>query len=480
MAVNLSESSVEKGLSLLYKNVFGKEPVLRKLKGGGSSRSYYRLESPQHDSVIGVYGSDRKENEAFLNLDRLFASEGINVPEILAVSDDREFYLLQDLGDEDLLSRFETGDKINLAKQALEELVKLQNIPEEKWEKKVGFSEFGERLVKWDLNYFKYEFLKPCGVFFDEDRLEDDFEKLTDLLTRSSLELKGFMYRDFQSRNIMWHDGRLWFIDFQGGRKGPVVYDAVSFLWQSRAPFTFEEREESGRFYAGLMEKERKLNPGQMEKEILPMALFRTLQVLGAYGFRGLIERKPLFLKSIPKAIGNLMYLKDKGVLNDLPELSLVAERISNLDFSRYEEKEPEGLTVKVYSFSYKKGYPEDVSGNGGGFMFDCRGLPNPGRYDEYKKLTGRDREVIEFLEEKEEVKTFIENAWQVVRPSVKVYNDRGFTSLQVGFGCTGGQHRSVYSAEHFAERLKKEFPEITVHLIHREQGITEKSERSL
>lgn len=280
--------------------------------------------------------------------------------------------------------------------------------------------------------------------------------------------INGLMYRDFQSRNIMVKEGNFFFIDFQGGRKGPLAYDAVSFIWQAKAPFNIKEREELEEFYIGLL-KEKGYDETKIRNQINSILLLRTLQVLGAYGYRGLIEKKQHFIDSIPPALDNLKYLKEKGLLIEYPEIEKIANELKK---DRFEKVVPKDFTLQIFSFSYKKGYPEDKTGNGGGFMFDCRAIHNPGRYEEYKSLTGRDPEVIEFLENGEESKKFIQTAVDLVIPSIETYLRRGFTSLQVGFGCTGGQHRSVYCAEKFAEKIHELYPEVTILVNHREQSI--------
>ena len=267
----------------------------------------------------------------------------------------------------------------------------------------------------------------------------------------------------------MLKDDNLWFIDFQGARRGPLAYDAVSFIWQAKAPFSYEEREELGNYYAQELSSYG-YDKRSIEAQLYLMQIFRTLQVLGAYGFRGLIEKKAHFIESIPYAISNLSYLKEKGRLKDYPEIEKVAGKLILKNF--FPQKEEEGrLTLKVFSFSYKKGYPEDKSGNGGGFMFDCRAIHNPGRYEEYKQLNGKNKEVIEFLERSDEAKDFVKRALDIVSPSIERYLKRGFTSLQVGFGCTGGQHRSVYCAEKFAEVIGQLYPEVKIEIIHKEQN---------
>ena len=366
--------------------------------------------------------------------------------------------------------------------------VKLQSLPREVWEGAAGFRPFSKRLVSWDLNYFKYSFLKSAGVMFDEDALEDDFELFAADLMDYTRGCEGFMYRDFQSRNIMLaptaesgakegkpdiEASRPVFIDFQGGRRGPVVYDIVSLLWQAKAGFSSTLKRELTEYYFSLAEAAGVYDMPKMRESLPAYQLFRTLQVLGAYGFRGLVEHKSHFIESIAGGLRNL-----KEILDGNPALETRYKGIGRccralLADRRFGERVSDGrLRIEVFSFSYKKGYPEDLSGNGGGFMFDCRGMHNPGRYKEYVSLTGRDREVIDFLESRGEVQGFLSSACELVDKTVSVYLRRGFSNLQVGFGCTGGRHRSVYCAEHMAAHLAERFPEARIILRHREQGI--------
>lgn len=456
----------------LYKILYGVEAQEMKLEASGGDRVYSRLYSPYGPTVIGTAGSDIVENRAFVMLADVFRNHGIKVPQVLIADKDFHSYLQEDLGEESLLSLLSTEKRIELSKAALKELVALQTIDEKEWLPYVYASPFSKRMVMWDLNYFKYEFVKPCGAIFDEDRFEDDFERLSDKMSCYEPALWGFMYRDFQSRNILIKEEKPYFIDFQGGRKGPTLYDAVSFLWQAKAGFSKEERSVLLETYATAYSFARNIPKEKVLENVEQMALLRTLQVLGAYGFRGLVEKRSHFIESIPGALINLKELLEKGVLNPYPELKNVCRQLTESHYAS--QAKPAGLTVKIFSFSYKKGYPEDLSGNGGGFMFDCRGMHNPGRYDKYKPLTGLDRDVIDFLEERGEVQEFLQNAYRLVSPSVARYIERGFSSLQIGFGCTGGRHRSVYCAQHLAERLAEEFPGTRVELVHREQGITQ------
>lgn len=469
------KQEIKSALLQLFEETFKEKGYCEEMKGGGSNRRYFRLSSP-NNNVIGVYCDDLKENIDFINLSECLKASGIRVPSIINEDMERGIYLEEDLGNISLLDELESlqikdpEKKMELAKKALSELIRIQTIPESKWKDKVGYSPFGKRLVKWDLNYFKYDFLKPAGIKFDEEQLENDFENLEREITESNFE-EGLMYRDYQSRNIMMKDGELYFIDYQGARKGPLSYDAVSFIWQAKAPFSYEEREELSEYYIRELVKKGK-DGTQIRRQMEILEVFRTLQVLGAYGFRGLIEKKSHFMESLPKGIRNLSYLREKGRLDKYPEIKKISSVLSPEEFER--ETISDVLTVQVSSFSYKKGYPEDKSGNGGGYVFDCRALPNPGRYREYQNSTGRDKDVIEFLERKGEVEEFINKTIAIVRPSIEKYIERKFTSLHIGFGCTGGQHRSVYCAEKMADKIKGLYPQVRVVKLHREQNIKE------
>ncbi|MDE5975083.1 MAG: phosphotransferase, partial [Muribaculaceae bacterium] len=398
---DIKEETERDSLLHLYRMTSGEPGSIEALPSAGSDRRYFRITDAEGRSVVGCYGSDMTEDRCFVDLSRIFRNEGINVPEIYAADIEKGIYLQEDLGGTDLLSCLSGPDRMLLAEKSIRNLVGMQNVGEAKWAGAVFNHPFSERMVMWDLNYFKYDFLRPAGIPFDEGRLEDDFERLAEELTGYHASLSGFMYRDFQSRNIMIKDGEPYFIDYQGGRTGPMTYDVVSFLWQAKASFTKREREYLLDVYFAEMEKKRPDAIG-LRESVGGMVLLRTLQVLGAYGFRGLIEKKAHFIESIPGALLNLKELIAAGALRRYPELEKVANLCVESRFAR--KYESVGLTVKVFSFSYKKGYPEDLSGNGGGFMFDCRGMHNPGRYAEYRSLTGRDPEVIEFLESKGEV----------------------------------------------------------------------------
>ena len=307
---------------------------------------------------------------------------------------------------------------------------------------------------------------------FQEDKLENEFERLAYILLQN--RMNAFMYRDFQSRNVMVckkDDGTEvpYFIDFQGGRKGPVFYDVASFLWQAKANFHPDLREELVEVYLEELQKYMPVDRDLFYETLKHFVLFRTMQVLGAYGFRGYFEKKPHFLQSIPFAIDNLRHLL-KHASEDYPYLIEVLQKMTEMkQFKDVGVRKP--LVVRVMSFSYKKGVPADPSGNGGGFVFDCRAVNNPGKYERYTHFTGMDEPVIQFLEEDGEIKPFLDQAYQLVDFSVKRYMDRGFQNLMVSFGCTGGQHRSVYSAEKMAQHINEKFG-VEVQLIHREQNM--------
>ena len=464
----------------LYRSVFSAEPQsCAALTGSASNRKYYRL-SGEGGSCIGVVGTDVRENEAFLSIAEHFRTKGINVPEVYAVSEDKMAYIQEDLGDVVLFDMLTQARKTGEGMDRVEALLckTMAMLPKIQFEGADGLDftvcypqpSFDRRMVMFDLNYFKYCFLKPSGLEFDEVALQDDFEKFADDLLEHDTDT--FLYRDFNARNIMVCGDEPYFVDFQGGRRGPVFYDVASFAWQARAKFSDAQKESMLSAYLSAYSAYSSMDEQSFRSALRLFVLFRLLQVLGAYGFRGWVEHKANFVTSIPAAIDELKdWLTDPS--DRYPYLMQVLGRM--VELPRFKETLPEDgvLEVKVYSFSFKKGgIPHDPSGNGGGYVFDCRSIHNPGRYETYKKLTGRDEPVIRFLEEDGEIFGFLEHAYGVVDPHVETYMKRGFTSLMVCFGCTGGQHRSVYSAEHMAQHLAQKYPGIRVRLIHREQGI--------
>ena len=471
-------------LSLLFFEAVGKKAGEQTaLTASGSNRRYYRIESEDKTvSLIGVQGTSRDENHAFLYMAEHFMEKGLNVPKVLAVSDDEMNYVQQDLGNVLLFDYIAEGRKTgvfsikekDMLRETMRALARFQVIGAEEFDFNQCYPqpEFNLRSILWDLNYFKYCFLKATGLEFQEDKLENEFERLAYILLQN--RMNAFMYRDFQSRNVMVHkeeDGREvpYFIDFQGGRKGPVFYDVASVLWQAKANFHPDLREELVEVYLEELQKYMPVDRAEFYETLKHFVLFRTMQVLGAYGFRGYFEKKPHFLQSIPFAIDNLRHLL-KHASEDYPYLIEVLQQMTEMkQFKDVGVRKP--LVVRVMSFSYKKGVPADPSGNGGGFVFDCRAVNNPGKYERYTHFTGMDEPVIQFLEEDGEIQPFLEQAYQLVDFSVKRYMDRGFQNLMVSFGCTGGQHRSVYSAEKMAQHINEKFG-VEVQLIHREQNI--------
>jgi len=448
---------------------------VERLAGAGSNRSYYRFGFCSK-SCVGVVGTSADENRAFVYLAKLFHSKGLPVPEVHAVSGDYSCYLQDDLGSLSLFDAIKQGRESGSFSDGERALLTgaIAQLPRFQFEgaKSLDFSQcypqpsFNRRTVLWDLNYFKYSFLKLTGVEFREDLLENDFETLATALL--SEESDTFMYRDFQSRNVMVKEDKPYFIDFQGGRRGPIYYDVASFTGQAKANFPTGVKDELIRAYLDALKPYRDISEELFCEKLWLFSFFRTLQVLGAYGFRGYIEQKSHFVQSIPFAIKQLRALLP--TITQTPYLAAVLNEVAKLN--RFAPMpNTGGLIVTVTSFSYHKGIPNDPSGNGGGFVFDCRALPNPGRYDEYKQLTGCDRPVIDFFAQHREIYDFINETKPMVNRAVGVYMKRGFNSLMVSFGCTGGQHRSVFAAGQMAAHISQTFG-VKVVLNHREQKI--------
>src|SRR5574344_2147486 len=464
-------------LNVLFSRTFKEDATsIQKIAESGSNRRYQRMYCSSF-SVIGVYGESIRENKAFIAMSQHFKQCNINVPRVLAVSEDFHYYITDDLGQISLFDCLNQKDILPLLQKTISQLPVIQFEAGKTLDYSVCFpqSEFNKRTVFWDLNYFKYEFLTPSGIEFDEELLENEFELVSDILLKENDNT--FMYRDFQSRNVMIKDGEPWLIDFQGGRKGPVYYDVASFLWQAKANYPQSLREELLKEYIDALRAYQPVDEAYFYAQLRHFVLFRTMQVLGAYGFRGYFEKKPHFIQSVPFAIENLAKLLQEDY-PEYPYLCEVLRKLTNLKQFTDELKKRQ-LTVKVMSFAYKKGIPDDPSGNGGGFVFDCRAVNNPGKYERYKPFTGLDEPVITFLENDGEIFPFLEHAYALVDASVKRYMERGFTSLSICFGCTGGQHRSVYSAQHTAEHINKKFG-VKVELTHREQNIEKTFESKL
>lgn len=457
------------------------------ISASGSNRQYIRVTNDQGETYIRVHGTSREENHAFIGMSRHFLKQGLPVPRILSVSDDEMEYTQEDLGNTLLFDYIKKGRLTGVfseeEKAMLRRVMRLlahfqvEGARGLDWGLCYPIPCFNRDAVLWDLNYFKYCFLKPTGLEFREDKLELDFQRMADLLLQE--EDTSFLYRDFQSRNVMirakgegQEANEIYFIDYQGGRRGPKQYDVASFLWQAKANYPQSLRDELIDEYLDELATLEPVDRQAFKARLQLFVLFRTLQVLGAYGFRGYFEKKPHFIQSIPFAIENLrQWLRlNAEQAADFPYLSELLSQMTELkQFKDAGEKKP--LVVRIYSFSYKKGIPNDESGNGGGFVFDCRAVNNPGKYDRYMGLTGLDKPVIEFMENDGEIFPFLEAAERLVDASVKRYMERGFQNLMVSFGCTGGQHRSVYSAEHLGKHLNEKFG-VEVRITHREQNL--------
>ncbi len=472
------ELKIKDQLIRLFESHFKEEVTFfEQLPASGSYREYVRIKSVSHQ-VIGAYNLDIKENQAFLEFSAHFRNKNIPVPNIYAVNSNMDCYLQEDLGNTTLFDFISTtreneGFSIKIVdeyKKVLRELPRIQLVAGKDIDYSVCYPReaFDKQSMMWDLNYFKYYFLKLAKIPFDEQALEDDFQAFSDYLL--AVDNNAFLYRDFQSRNVMLKDDKVYFIDYQGGRKGALQYDLASLLYDAKANIPEAEREELLEFYLDELIQYKQLDREKFKSLFGGYVLIRIMQAMGAYGFRGFYEKKEHFLKSIPFALKNLETLLARNTIQvKLPELFKVLKAVTESAFLKTISPSNDRLTVRVSSFSYKKGIPHDPSGNGGGFVFDCRAIHNPGRYLEYKHLTGKDPQVQKFLEEKSTIASFMESVISLVSQSVEVYSSRGFSHLCVSFGCTGGQHRSVYAAEKLAEYLRNNYP-VTIVLQHIEQ----------
>ena len=459
---------------------FSKEPITRidRLPQAGSERHYFRLHTAKN-TYIATYGANIKENEAFIYFSNQFQLQQLSTPKILHCSADNKIYLQQDFGDISLLNQLEDNgfsDPIYLLyKKSLQQLAQLQVKADEviDYSKCLTNSEFGKQAIQADLLYFKYYFLDALRRPYDKQKLLNDFEVLSDFLSQT--EYKYFMFRDFQSRNIMvTPDSEVHFIDYQGGMKGAPQYDVASLLWQAKANLSDEWKQLLLEDYIEAFEKlvNRPVDRDLFRTQYNGYVLIRLLQVLGAYGFRGLFERKAHFLTSIPLALQNLQWFTNHHSLGlVLPEFTKVLELCSSeqviKEFTPLQATIDTPLIVEVNSFSFiQNGYPKDETQNGGGFVFDMRGILNPGRFDEYKHLSGLDKPVKDFLEQRTKMPDFLNSVYSMIDISVEEYIRRDFENLVINFGCTGGQHRSVYAAEAIARHLRNKF-KVNIELTH-------------
>ena len=463
----------------LFENYF-KQTVskIKLLPQSGSYRKYYRMKSKNY-SVIGTYNTDKKENIAFISFSKHFKSLNLHVPKIYVEDIENNIYLQEDLDDITLFDYIKNikNDKqyekkiLDIYKKILEQLVRFQIIGNKNldYTKCYPRAEFDEQSIMWDLNYFKYFMLKITKVPFDEQKLENDFNNLSNFLT--SADTNYFLYRDFQSRNIMLKDNLPFFIDYQGGRRGALHYDLASLLYDAKANIPQHIRNKLVEFYIIELQKYIDITRKAFFEHYYAYVLIRQLQALGAYGFRGLIEKKLHFIQSIPFALRNLKYIIQNNLNVEIPELNKAISYLINESEialkNNNKSSENNKLKVKVKSFSYIYGeIPKDNSEHGGGFVFDCRILQNPGREAKYRNFTGKDKEIIEYLEALPEVESFISNVYLIVSMAIKKYIQRDFNNLSINFGCTGGQHRSVYSAEKITKLIQENF-NIAVELEH-------------
>lgn len=471
-------------LEKLFERHFHAPPTqIRPLQGelGGSGRRIIRLSSGRV-SAIGILYSVREENEAFLKFSRHFRRHNLPVPEIYEEDLDQGAYLEEDFGDTTLfefLSRNRIGEQIHQpVVEAYRKVVAVLPRFQIGAAKDLDYSfcypraSFDRQSITWDLNYFKYYFLRLAAIPFNEQALEDDFERLTNFLL--SADCDYFLYRDFQSRNIMLRNGRPFFLDYQGGRKGALQYDIASLLYDAKADLPAELRRQLLDLYMDKVGEFIRFDRQEFLKYYYAYVYVRILQALGAYGFRGFYERKVHFLQSVPYALKNLRWLLHNVKLPiELPALMsafngmLASEKLQGL------ATDADNLTVRIVSFSFHRGWPKDESGHGGGFVFDGRSLPNPGREERFRALTGRDAPVIDYLNQQESVHQYMASVMSLVDASINNYQQRGFKNLMVCFGCTGGQHRSVYLAEQVAKRLRRRNG-LDVLLRHRELELAE------
>jgi aminoglycoside/choline kinase family phosphotransferase len=437
------------------------QPVQGEL--GGSGRKIIRL-AAKGASAIGILYGIREENVAFLEFSRHFRRHGLPVPEIYGEDLDQGAYLEEDLGDTslfELLSRNRSGETIAppvvaAYRDVIGILPRFQIEAGRDLNYKLCYprSSFDRQSISWDLNYFKYYFLRLAGIPFSEQALEDDFSRLTKFLLSAQRDF--FLYRDFQSRNIMLRDRKPYFLDYQGGRKGALQYDVASLLYDAKADLPPELRQRLLDHYLEKLQAFVDLKPDVFLHHYYAYVYVRIMQALGAYGFRGFYERKVHFLQSVPYALKNLRWLLHNVTLPiELPTLMQAFHSMLRSEKLLGLASDADNLIVRVFSFSFHRGLPKDESGNGGGFVFDGRSLPNPGREERFKPLTGRDTPVIEYLNQQESVHQYMASVMSLVDASVANYQQRGFKHLMVSFGCTGGQHRSVYLAEQLAKRLR-------------------------
>jgi aminoglycoside/choline kinase family phosphotransferase len=475
MAANKSIAQIGSTIEQLFKEHFGK-PVesIALIPMSGSDRKYYRVQGAG-TTAVGTYSNNVAENNTFLYITELFRKAKVPVPEVYVVSKDRRCYLQQDLGTTSLfVVMLREGHTDGVKKHflsAVSQLVKIQWIAGRDVDYKQCYAskQFDEKVIMSDLLYFKYYFADLQNISYDRSVLMAEMEQMSKDLGR--VQPHTLMYRDFQSRNIMVQDGQVHFIDYQGFMQGPPQYDLASMLWQARAQLPASWKEELLNQYFSALSEVTRVDEIYFRRGYVHFVLVRLLQVLGAYGFRGLLQHKPHFVSSIAPALQNLqVFLDANPQCPAYPEMRGLLEKMCTPEiqakYAPAAASEKPKLVVQVCSFSYKNGIPKLGGQHGGGFVFDCRGLLNPGRYDAYKHLSGRDELVQQFLEQETKMPDFLSHSYALTSINVEDYIARGFEHLSICFGCTGGQHRSVYAAEKMAGYLQTRY-NVTVTVSH-------------
>jgi aminoglycoside/choline kinase family phosphotransferase len=471
---------IVKHIHNLYISYQGKEwDQIHKIPQSGGDRLYYRI-IQGNQSWMATYSLNLRESDTFIYFADHFKNKGLPVPKVLAINEAKTVYLQEDLGATSLLDVLEKEGKTEhvfaLFQKSLSALAKLQvqGGAGLDYAKCLTSKVFGKHSILTDLLYYKYYFLDTLQYPYDKQALIDEFEWLSEEL--ASNEFNHFMFRDFQSRNIIVANDEVFFIDFQGGMQGGLTYDVASLLWQAKAELSQEWKDKLLDYYLEEVQKliPTPLNIPALKKQYHGFVLLRLLQVMGAYGFRGLFERKAHFLTSIPLGLHNIKNFLAHHTLDAKTPVfaSILKWMVTDEVIGRFTPPKATAetpLVITIHSFSYKKGIPEDASDNGGGFVFDMRGILNPGRFDDYKKLSGLDKPVQDFLEQRTKMNVFLNSVWDLVDITVENYLERGFESLHINFGCTGGQHRSVFAAEQTARHLKNKYKVKTI-LLHTNQ----------
>ena len=463
----------------LYTQTLGRPPeTVTRIAADGSQRHYYRLSADSRRSVIGAWGPEAEENRAFLAFSRALRGADLPVPEIYAADEGLGIWLEEDLGDTTLFAALaaartaEGGAFPASALASYERVVDVLPRFQVDGARVVDFAlayprdAFDAQSMLWDLNYFKYHFLKLAHVPFSEQRLENDFRRLVEHLLEA--DTGYFLYRDFQSRNIMLREGRPWFVDYQGGRRGAAQYDVASLLYDAKADLPEPVRSHLLERYLDAFVRHTRGDRARFLEKYPGYVLVRIMQAMGAYGYRGFFERKPRFLESVPYAARNVARLLEAGLPVELPELEGVFRRIVDMWAGRESPMAmPRGLHVRVSSFSYRDGLPGDETGHGGGFVFDCRSLSNPGRRPELSVRIGTDPAIAGYLEAMPETEAFWRHVSALVDTHIENFRERNFTDFSVAFGCTGGQHRSVYFADRLVRHVRERYPDVVVSLQH-------------